>query len=105
MLASRESGEPTRAAGTGTGGNAVVARFGGTGDRKTAKFRVRAGWQIQWVSGGKKFVLAVKGDRDLGRVIDQKEAGSGVESPAGAGTFYLEVSADGPWSVRIVQRK
>jgi hypothetical protein len=80
-----------------------VISFSGDGDQTTESFEVRQGWQIQW-QHDRKFAMAIRGDRDFGTVIDEKgKAGSGVTSPVGAGTFYLEITANGPWQVTIIQ--
>lgn len=81
----------------------TVAAFGGEGDQTTATFQVREGWGIQWESKGTQFAFAIQGDRDFGKVIDINEPGSGVTSPTGAGSFHLEVTAKGPWTISITQ--
>jgi hypothetical protein len=81
----------------------TVLQFSGSGDQTTPPFQVREAWDIQWESMGDRFSLAIRGDRDFGTVIEVDEAGSGVTSPTGAGSYYLEVTADGAWSVRITQ--
>jgi hypothetical protein len=81
----------------------TVATFNGTGDGKTASFTVREGWSIHWESTGTKFALAIRGSRDFGTVINVEEAGSGVTSPVGSGTFWIELQTDGPWNIRIEQ--
>jgi hypothetical protein len=81
----------------------TVAEFSGTGDEVTDTFQVREGWDIHWQNGGDRFAFAISGDRDFGTVIDQREPGSGITSPVGGGTFRLEITADGDWSVEIRQ--
>jgi hypothetical protein len=81
----------------------TVAEFNGEADQRTSSFDVREGWAINWEASGERFAFAIRGDRDFGTVIDVDEPGSGVTSPTGAGTFYLEITAEGPWSVRIAQ--
>lgn len=81
----------------------TVAQFRGSGDRITEAFSVREGWSIHWENTGDRFAFAISGDRDLGTVVEQEEPASGVTSPVGGGTFRLEITAEGPWSVRIVQ--
>jgi hypothetical protein len=36
-------------------------------------------------------------------VINLTEPGSGITSPTGAGSYYLEVTATGPWTIEITQ--
>lgn len=81
----------------------TLAAFGGQGSETTATFQVREGWGIQWESKGTQFAFAIQGDRDFGKVIDINEPSNGVTSPTGAGTFYLEVTANGPWTISITQ--
>jgi hypothetical protein len=81
----------------------TVAAFGGEGNQTTATFKVREGWGIQWESQGTQFAFAIQGDRDFGKVIDINEPGTGVTSPTGAGSFHLEVTANGPWTISITQ--
>jgi hypothetical protein len=80
-----------------------IASFDGHGDQVTASFKVRPGWAIHWNAKGDAFAFEIKGDRDLGKVIDIDEPGSGVTSPTGGGTYYLAVTADGDWSIEITQ--
>lgn len=81
----------------------TVAEFSGEGDQTTDEFEVREGWAIHWENSGESFSFAITGDRDFGTVIDQSEPGSGVTSPVGAGAYRLEIAAEGPWAIRIVQ--
>lgn len=81
----------------------TVAEFAGESDQVTDSFSVREGWAIHWESSGDAFSFAIEGDRDFGTVIDIDEPGNGVTSPTGSGTFHLEITADGPWTVRVTQ--
>lgn len=81
----------------------TITEFSDDGNQTTPSFKVREGWAIHWDAKGKSFAFEIKGDRDFGKVIDIDEPGSGVTSPTGGGTFHLEVTADGPWSIKITQ--
>ena len=81
----------------------TVDEFSATGNVTTNSFRVRQGWSIHWESMSDSFGLAIRGDRDFGTVISLDEPGSGVTSPTGAGTFHLEVTAEGAWTIEVVQ--
>lgn len=81
---------------------ATVASFAGDGPQMTAPFSVRAGWAIHWESTG-PFSFAIRGDRDFGTIINTGEPGSGITSPTGEGTYYLEVQAERSWTIRISQ--
>lgn len=82
---------------------ADVGEFSGDTDQTTKEFTVRGQWQVHWENKGDKFKFAIRGERDLGTVVEQREPGSGVTNVVAAGTFYLEVNADGPWTVTITQ--
>jgi hypothetical protein len=79
----------------------IIAEFSGDSSESTDDFEVDEGWQIHWQNSG-SFAVSVEGDEDLGPVIEQEEAGSGVFAPPGSGTFRLEVEADDAWTVWII---
>jgi hypothetical protein len=81
----------------------TVAEFEGSGNQSTPAFKVREGWQIHWDSQSETFSLAIRGDRDFGTVVEVAEPTSGITAPVGAGSFYLEVTAGGEWSITVVQ--
>ena len=81
----------------------TVAEFAGPGAMQTEPFSVREGWQIHWDSQSDSFELAIGGDQDLGTVVDVEESARGVTTPVVGGTFYLEVSAEGDWSITVIQ--
>jgi hypothetical protein len=80
-----------------------IAQFNGDGDQTTGTFTVRGQWQVHWENQGETFAFAITGDEDLGTIIDQSEPGSGVTNVVAPGTFRLEVTANGPWNLRITQ--
>ena len=93
-------------AGPGRAGGApgsVIGEFSGTDDQTTPSFLARRGWQIQWESEGDQFEYAIRGDVDIGTVVDQGGPGSGITSPVPSGNFRLEVRASGPWTIRVTQ--
>jgi hypothetical protein len=81
----------------------AVAEFDGSGDLTTTSFTVRDGWEIHWTSESEAFTLAIRGDRNLGTVVDGAGTGLGVTSPPVGGTFHLEITAGSSWSVTVVQ--
>jgi hypothetical protein len=81
----------------------AVAEFDGSGDLTTQSFTVRDGWEIHWTSESEAFTLAIRGDRNLGTVVDGAGTGLGVTSPPVGGTFHLEITAGSSWSVTVVQ--
>jgi hypothetical protein len=82
---------------------APVLELEGTGNQRSKAFDVLVGWQIQWATDGDHLVIAVTGDQDLGDQVDFPGPASGVVSPPASGTFRLEITADGPWSVTVIQ--
>ena len=80
-----------------------IASFSGSDDLVTDSFTVRGQWQVHWENQGDQFTFAIRGDEDLGTIIDQSEPGSGVTNVVAGGMFHLEVTAEGPWTVRITQ--
>jgi len=80
----------------------VVVEFSGSSDQTTSPFKVQEGWEIRWQTSAAAFKLGIGGDRDFGTVIDHQGEGSGNTYPVGAGTFQLHITADGPWTVRVL---
>jgi hypothetical protein len=81
----------------------VVASYSGDADFTTDTFQVREGWSIHWATEGPHFEFAMTGDSDIGTLINEDEATNGITSPVPFGTYRLEISADGPWTVEIRQ--
>jgi hypothetical protein len=82
----------------------VVTEFVGEGDETTDTFEVEDGWEMRWETTGESFqveLLEVGGD-SLGKVIDHKGEGGGSAYPSAEGELELAVSAEGPWSVRVI---
>ena len=80
-----------------------VLQLKGTGNKRSAPFDVLVGWQIQWSTEADHIVVVASGDKDLGKVVDEDGPASGVTSPPQGGTFRLNVTADGPWSITVIQ--
>ena len=81
----------------------TILELSGTGDKQSESFIVVSGWQIVWQTEGGGFEIAVRGDQDLGRIVNQAGPASGATSLPSAGTFHLEVTAKGPWSLKVLQ--
>jgi hypothetical protein len=81
----------------------TILELGGTGDKQSESFIVVSGWQIVWQTDGGGFAIAVRGDQDLGTIVNQDGPASGATSLPSAGTFHLEVTAKGPWSLKVLQ--
>ena len=82
---------------------APVLELKGSGNKTSTDFYVLVGWQIQWQTDADHIVIAVNGDRDLGDVVDVPGPASGIASPPASGTFHLEITAKGPWSIKVIQ--
>jgi hypothetical protein len=80
----------------------VVTEFNGDGDQETKSFAVHDGWEIRWDTNGATFHVAIRGDQNLGTVINQDGPGGGATYPVGSGTFQLDITAQGPWTIKIV---
>jgi hypothetical protein len=81
----------------------TILELSGTGDMQSESFTVVSGWQIVWQTDGGGFAIAVRGDQDLGTIVNQEGPASGATSLPSAGTFHLEVTAKGPWSLKVLQ--
>jgi hypothetical protein len=81
----------------------VVASFSGSGNDTTQTFRVTKPWRIEWRNAGKRFAIAITGDRDFGTVVEREKPGAGVTTAEVAGTFRLVVKAKGAWSAKVLQ--
>ena len=68
----------------------------------TDTFEAKPGWQIQWQIDGEAIAIAVSGDPNLGVVIDQEGPASGVTGIAQGGEFSLNIVANGPWKVTVI---
>lgn len=81
----------------------IVLELNGTGNLTTDAFAVEPGWQVVWQSEGEHFSYAVHGAQDLGTVVPDTGPASGANAFAPAGTFRIEIAAQGPWSIKVVQ--
>lgn len=67
------------------------------------RFIARRGWWIEWQNTGSYFSYTIHGDVEFGQVITQNGPGNGITSPVPTGTFFVEVVAQGPWSIKVIQ--
>ena len=81
----------------------IILQVSGTDHDVSPPFEVVAGWQIQWQTDGASLAIAVTGDQNLGIVVDEPGPARGVTSLAPAGNFRLDIAANGPWSITIIQ--
>ena len=80
----------------------VILTLQGDSHEISDSFEVKPGWQIQWQIDGDAIAIAVSGDPNLGVVIDQEGPASGVTGIAQGGEFSLNIVANGPWKVTVI---
>ena len=80
----------------------VILTMQGDSHDVSDSFEVKPGWQIQWQIDGSSIAIAITGDQNLGVPIDQTGPASGVTGIAQGGTFRLEIAANGPWSITVI---
>jgi hypothetical protein len=80
----------------------VILTIEGDSHDVSDSFEVKPGWQIQWQIEGTSIAVAVTGEQNLGVLIDEEGPASGVTGIAQGGVFRLEIAANGPWSIRVI---
>ena len=90
-------------AGPGGGPGSTLVALSGNGNKVSEDFYARRGWSIEWENTGQYFSYTIHGDVEFGQVITQNGPGSGITSPVPVGTFSIEVVAQGPWSIKVIQ--
>lgn len=84
----------------------TVASYSGTGGRITETFTIDDNWSARWTSERGRFALVLR-RTDGGTTRTAATAYGRAEGEAGygeGGTYTLEVTAEGPWRVDIVER-
>ena len=81
----------------------TILVMSGRGNETSERFVARKGWSIQWENTGAYFSYTIHGDVEFGQVITQNGPGNGVTSPVPTGTFFIEVVAQGSWSIKVTQ--
>ena len=80
----------------------VIFTLEGDSHDVSDSFEVKPGWQILWQIDGTSIAVAVTGEQNLGVLIDEEGPASGVTGIAQGGVFRLEIAANGPWSIRVI---
>jgi hypothetical protein len=80
----------------------VILTLQGDSHEISDSFEVKPGWQIQWQIDGSSIAVAITGEENLGVPIDQAGPASGVTGIAQGGVFRLEIVANGPWTITVV---
>jgi hypothetical protein len=88
-----------------TGGEpgSTLVTLSGDDNSVSAHFYARRGWQVEWENTGSYFSYTIHGDVEFGQVITQNGPGSGITSPVPVGNFFIEVVAQGPWTITVTQ--
>jgi hypothetical protein len=81
----------------------TLVEMHGDGNAVSERFDARPGWSIAWENSGQYFSYTIHGDVEFGQVITQNGPGSGVTTPVPSGNFFIEVVAQGPWSITVTQ--
>ena len=80
----------------------VILTLQGDSHEISDSFEVKPGWQIQWQIDGSSIAIAITGDQNLGVPVDQPDPASGVTGISQGGVFRLEIAANGPWSITVI---
>ena len=80
----------------------VILTMQGDSHDVSDSFEVKPGWQIQWQIEGSSIAIAGTGDQNLGILVDQEGPASGVTGIAQGGVFRLEIAANGPWTITVI---
>lgn len=83
----------------------IVQQLSANGSRNTRPFTVKDRWEIRWENKGSILTVAVRTAE--GKLV----AGGGSATAPGAGesfqpkggTYYLDVTGTGDWSISVVQ--
>jgi hypothetical protein len=88
----------------GQAGSTLVD-LSGTSDAVSESFVARSGWQIVWETEGDRLEISIRGAGavDIGTVVTQDGPGSGITTPVPSGDFVIEVTAEGPWAIQVIQ--
>lgn len=81
----------------------VLLSLEGDSHEISDSFEVKPGWQIQWQIDGSSIAIAVTGEPRVGVLIDEQGPASGVTGVAQGGVFRLEIAANGPWSITVIE--
>ena len=80
----------------------VILTMQGDSHDVSDSFEVKPGWQIQWQIDGSSIAIAGTGDQNLGILVNQEGPASGVTGIAQGGVFRLEIAANGPWTITVI---
>lgn len=89
---------PTRA-------DELVKEFEGNNNHNTRPFTLEGPWELQWSAEGRSFTIYLfdKEGSLLGVPANQIEPGGGTSYQPRGGQYYLSITANGSWVVRVVK--
>lgn len=74
-----------------------------TGSKRTRPFTVEGSWELRWTTSGGILVVLHKRTGELVDAIAQtQKAGPGASFHPTGGTYYLDITAAGDWTVSVV---
>lgn len=83
----------------------VVQQAAASGTRNLRPFTVKDGWELRWTASGPIFTVilhAPNGD-PVDTIAVQTKPGPGATYYPTGGTYYLQISGAGDWSISVVQ--
>lgn len=83
-------------------GDKIITQFDGNGGTTTRPVDLPPRWEAQWSAESPLMVASHTADGEIDEVLAHLTATGSAYHPKG-GTFYFEVIANGPWSLRIVK--
>lgn len=96
--------EPMRVAAPAPPNETFLAKWSGDTMMTTRPFRAAGAWELRWTASSGYFsirLLEVGSEQDK-LIANQTTAGSSTSYRPSGGTFYLEITGTGPWSVQAV---
>jgi hypothetical protein len=83
----------------------IVQQLSANGSRNTRPFTVRDRWEIRWDNKGPMLNITVRSadGKALGGGAFATAPGVGQSFEPKGGTYYLDISGSGEWTVTVVQ--
>lgn len=83
----------------------VVQQASASGTRNLRPFTVKDGWELRWTAAGPIFtaILHAQNGDPVDTIAVQTKPGPGATYYPTGGTYYLQISGAGDWSISIVQ--
>lgn len=88
-------------------GRKLHAFSGSHGHTSTKTFKVSGKWKVKWESDSDFMAIALReevgGQEKVTPLQNMKSPGKNSRQFESTGTYYLDIEADGPWRVRIME--